>query len=239
MQLSRLENEAYSKIKESGLVVFSVNDLGLLLGIDKTKVYNLIKALKKKGVLLSVGKRKFSLSGTNEFEVVSELNFPSYISFWSALNYYGFSDNTPKKIFIATTKYCKDIGNFKYVTLSKRRFFGYSSVGKITIAEKEKGIIDSLLFPKYSGGIKEIEKSLKNALNEIDLGKIIDYALKMNSKAIVRRLRYLLDNLDVKNLSAKDLKKLKNNMGKGFELLDPTLEKKNNLNKKWLLDINT
>jgi len=241
MQLSKLENRAYDKIKESGLVTFGAGDLRLLLGIGKTKAYNLIKALKKKGVLLSVGKRKFALSGTNEFEIASELNFPSYISFWSALNYYGFSDNTPKKIFIATTRYHKDVGNFKYITLSKKRFFGYASVRKITIAEKEKAIIDSLLFPKYSGGIKEIKKSLKEAINEIDLNKIVNYALKIESNIAVKRLGYLLDNLDINNkdkISAKYLKKLGKNIGKGFGLLDPSLEKRNNLNKKWLLDIN-
>jgi predicted transcriptional regulator of viral defense system len=27
-------------------------------------------------------------------------------------------------------------------------------------------------------------------------------------------------------------------IGKGYELLDPSLKKRNNLNKKWLLDVN-
>jgi len=233
MQLSKLENEAYEEIEKSKLIVFSVSDLCLLLRIDKTKAYNLLKAFKKKKIIKSIGKRKFTLSGKNEFEIASELNFPSYISFWSALNYYGFSDNNPRKIFIATTKYSKDIDDFKYATLSKERFFGYISIGKITIAEKEKAIIDSLLFPKYSGGIREIKKSLKNALNEIDLKKTMNYALKTKSRAVVRRLGYLLDSLGV-----KDLEKLEKNIGKGFELLDPSLEKKNNLNKRWMLDIN-
>ncbi len=233
MQLSKLENKAYEEITKSKLTVFSVNDLCLLLQIDRIKAYNLLKALKKKKIIKSIGKRKFAFSEKNEFEIASELNFPSYISFWSALNYYGFSDNNPRKIFIATTKYSKDIGDFKYVTLSKKRFFGYISIGKIAIAEKEKAIVDSLLFPKYSGGINEIKKSLKNALNEIDFKKIINYALKIESRAVARRLGYLLDFLGI-----KDLKELEKNIGSGFELLDPTLEKKNNLNKKWILDIN-
>ncbi len=235
MQLSKLESNAYDVIKKSDLRVFRVNDLMLLLGIDKIKTYNLIKALKKKRVIIGLGKRKFSLREANEFEIASELTFPSYISFWSALNYYGFSDNTPKKIFIATTKYSKDIKNFKYVTLSKKRFFGYTSIGRITIAEKEKAIIDSLLFPKYSGGIKEIKKSIAVAKREIDFQKIINYALRVESKLVLRRLGYLLDCLRIKK---KGLKKLEKNIGKGFGLLDPSLERKNNLNKKWLLDIN-
>jgi len=239
MNLSKQENEVYRKIKESDLIVFSVSDLCLLMDFRKTKTYNLIKALKKKQVIKKLGKGKFALSETNELEIASALNFPSYISFWTALNYYGFSDNTPKKIFIATTKYYRDIENFKYVTLSKERFFGYTSVGKITISEKEKAIIDSLLFPRYSGGIKEIKYSLENAVKEIDLDKLVRYANKIKSKAVKRRLGYLLESLDIdKKISKKHIEKLQKNKGRGYELLDPTLEKKNKLNKKWLLDIN-
>jgi len=233
MQLSKLENKVYEEIKKNKLVTFSINDLSLLLKFNRTKIYNIIKALKRKKIIKNIGKRKFSLWETNEFEIASELNFPSYISFWSALNYYGFSDDTPNKIFIVTTKYSKDLENFKYITLSNKRFFGYISVGNISMAEKEKSIIDSLILPKYAGGIKEIKKSLENALSRIDLKKLILYALKVKSKIVIRRLGYLLETLKVKNL-----KKLEKEIGKGFELLDPTLKKKNNLNKKWLLDIN-
>ncbi len=233
MQLSQLENKAYEKIKKTGMVLFSVTDISLLLNINKTKTYNLVKALKKKKAIKSIGKRKFSLYETNEFEIASELNFPSYISFWSALNYYNFSDNNPKKIFIATTKYSKEIYPFKYITLSKKRFFGYVSIGKITIAEKEKAIIDCILFPKYSGGIREIKKAMAVSVKLINKKKLIDYALKLKSKAVIRRLGFLLENLGFKNL-----KNLEKKIGRGYELLDPTLEKKNNLNKKWLLDVN-
>lgn len=233
MNLSKLENKAYERIKESGLTVFNISDISLLLEIKKQKTYNLIKSLKKKKIINSISNGKFALSETNEFEIASSINFPSYISFWTALNYYGFSDNTPKKIFIVTTKYSKEKDNFKFITLSKKRFFGYISVGKITLAEKEKAIIDSLLMPKYAGGIKEIKISLEKALKEIDIKKLIDYAIKINSKAVIRRLGFLLDQLKIKY--PKKIEKL---IGKGYELLDPSLEKRNNLNKKWLLDIN-
>jgi predicted transcriptional regulator of viral defense system len=233
MNLSKLENKAYERIKESGLTVFNISDISLLLEIKKQKTYNLIKSLKKKKIIYSISNGKFALSKTNEFEIASSINFPSYISFWTALNYYGLSDNTPKKIFIVTTKYSKEKDNFKFITLSKKRFFGYISVGKITLAEKEKAIIDSLLMPKYAGGIKEIKISLEKALKEIDIKKLIDYAIKIDSKAVIRRLGFLLDQLKIKY--PKKIEKL---IGKGYELLDPSLKKRNNLNKKWLLDIN-
>jgi predicted transcriptional regulator of viral defense system len=232
MNISKLEDKAYRMLKANNFIVFKIKDLEMLLKIDKIKAYNLIKALKNKKIIKKE-KGFFYFSDTDEFVIASNVHFPSYVSFWSALNYYGFSDNTPKKIFLVTTKYSKETGSFKYICLSKKRFFGYTSVGSIVIAEKEKAIIDSLLFPKYAGGIKEIKSCLDSAFNCLDKNKLIEYAIKMGNKAVIRRLGFLLEEKGFKSLS-----KLKKNIGKGYELLDPTLSKKNNLNKTWLLDIN-
>jgi len=231
MQLSKIENLAYSKLKESNLSLFKSKDLCLLLGINKTKSYNIIKALKKKGTVKRINSYLI-FSDANEMAVASEINSPSYISFWSALNYYGFSDQMPKKIFLTTTKYKKEVQGFKYITMSKKRFFGYMKIKDITIAEKEKAVIDSLLLPRYSGGMKEVMKSIKNNLENLDIKKLIDYAVKMKSKSVLRRLGYILEK------NKKNTKGIINKIGGGYELFDPNLKKKNNLNKKWLLDIN-
>ncbi len=233
MQLSKLENLAYETLKDSGFSVFRVKDLCLLLKINRTKAYNIIKSLKKKNAIKKI-KNSFSFNDINEFALATSIHYPSYISFWSALSYYGFTDNMPRKIFLATTKFSKEINNFKYITLSNKRFFGYTKINEIVIAEKEKALIDSLLFPKYAGGIKEIIKCIKSALKEIDIKKTINYAEKIQSKAVLRRLCYILELNGYK----KDLEKIKRKIGKGYELLDPNLKRKNNLNDKWLLDIN-
>ena len=53
---------------------------------EKNISTNLVKALKKKGVIKKAGKRFLALSEANDFLVGININFPSYISFWSALN---------------------------------------------------------------------------------------------------------------------------------------------------------
>ncbi len=233
MQLSKLEDFAYRELKNNGLVVFRIRDLCLLLNIDRVKAYNLIKALKEKNAIKKAGKSFFALRDTNEFVIGVALNYPSYVSFWSALNYYGLSDQTPRKIFLATTRYSKEINNFKYVTLSRKRFFGYTKIGDIVIADKEKAIIDSLLFPKYSGGIREVMISIKTGLNDLNISKLISYAIKINNRIVIKRLGFILESLNYKKV-----KKLLRYLGKGYELLDPSLNRKNNFNKRWLLDVN-
>jgi len=232
MLLSKTEDLVYRELKKQGFVVFTIKDLRLLLGINATKAYNLMKALKKKGAIRKFNSA-FVFSDVDEFLAGTSLHYPSYVSFWSALNYYRWSDQTPKKIFLATTRYSKEIASFKYITLAKKRFFGYMKVGDITIAEKEKAIIDSLLFPKYSGGMREIKTSLEASFKELNKKKLISYALKTESKIAIRRLGFLLEEMGYKKIDI-----LKKNMGKGYELLDPSLKRKNKFNKIWLLDIN-
>ena len=235
MQLSKLESKTYEILKKNNLTVFRVNDVKLLLGVNRTKSYNIIKALKKKKAIEAVKAGLYAFHGTNELIIGSYLNWPSYLSFWSALSYYGFTDQLPKTMFYATTRYKKQIKGYKYITISKKRFFGYTKVGNIMIAEKEKAIIDSLLFPKYSGGTREVASCIKKSIRELDKNKLIDYALKVESKSALRRLGFVMELIGFKG---KRLDRIAKRIGKGYELLDPSLSRKNNLNKKWFLDIN-
>ena len=234
MQLSKLESKSYEILKRNNLIIFKTKDLMLLLGISKEKAYNLIKALKRKKAIEAVKAGLYALEGTNELIIGSYLNWPSYLSFWSALSYYHYTDQLPKTIFYASTKYRKTIKSYKYVAIAKKRFFGYTKIGNIIIAKREKAIIDSLLFPKYAGGIKELIACLEKSINELNKEKLLDYAVRIKSKAVLRRLGFILELIGCNSI----LKAIKKNIGKGFELLDPSLNKRNNLNKKWLLDIN-
>src|SRR3989338_7449585 len=83
--------------------------------------------------------------------------------------------------------------NYKYVVISAKRFFGYTKIGNIIIAEREKAIIDSLLFPKYAGGIKELIACLEKSINELNKEKLLDYAVRIKSKAVLRRLGFILE----------------------------------------------
>lgn len=234
MQLSRLENLAVETIKQQGFLTFKVKDLCLQLKIDRIAAYNLIKTLKKKGIIKKI-KQSYILKEINELSLGAELYSPAYLSFWSALNYYGYSDQLPKEIYFATPRHTKRIEPFRYISLNPARFFGYVSLGGLVIAEKEKVFLDSLLLPRYAGGIKEIKRCLGAAISELNLKKLIAYAEKMKSKSVLRRLGFLLEGEEIEE---RLLAKLRKKIGKGFEKLDPVLPNKGRFNKKWLLDIN-
>lgn len=233
MQLSKTENLALETLKKNKLEVFRLNDLALLLEFDKTKTYNLIKALKNKNTIDPISSGIYCLKYTNDFVVGTYFNSPSYVGFLSALNYYGFSDNLPRKITLVSTRYKKH-NKFEYICLSSKRFFGYKKEGEVVLSEKEKTFVDSLLFPKYSGGIKEIARTLRENLDKLDLDKLIDYSLKVESKMVLRRLGFILDE----KLGQKNKEKLLKKIGKGVGFLDPNIKTRKNLNKQWLLYTN-
>lgn len=233
MQISKTENLAIETLKKNKLKFFKLNDLALLLEFDKTKIYNLIKALKKKKIIEAVSSGIYCLEDANDFEIGVYFNSPSYVSFLSALNYYGFSDNNPKKITFVSTKYKKH-KKFEFICLSKKRFFGYKKEGDIVIGEIEKVFVDSLLFPKYSGGIKETSRLLIGNLDKLNMNKLIDYSLKVESKMVLRRLGFILDE----KLDKKNKEKLLKKIGKGVGFLDPNIKTRRNLNKEWLLYTN-
>lgn len=230
MQISKLESKALEQLKD--MKIFRLVDLIELLSLTQTQAYNLIKSLKLKRIITKIRQGLYAITGTDEMLIANRMSWPSYISLWTALNYYGLTEQVPKKIFSITTRYIKNKGSFQFITVKTNRFFGYTKVGEITIAEPEKAVIDSLLFPNYAGGIKEVSKCLENP-KLFDKNKLFDYALKIQSKAVLRRLSYLLDSKGIKVPA-----NIRGMIGKGYELLDPTLKKKNNYNKEWLLDIN-
>ncbi|MBI2629657.1 hypothetical protein HYW76_01005 [Candidatus Pacearchaeota archaeon] len=233
MQLSKGEEKAYETLKRNKLQLFRLRELSLLLNIDKTKTYNLIKALKGKNAVDVLSSGIYSLKDTDDFAAGAYFNWPSYVSFLSALNYYGFSDNLPKKITFVSTKYKKN-QRFEYVCLSQKRYFGYKKIGDIIIADREKVFVDSLLFPKYSGGIKEIARLLLENINSLDINKLLNYSLRVDSKMVLRRLGFILND----KLTKKEKGLLLSKIGKGAGFLDPMIKTRKNLNKEWLLYTN-
>lgn len=231
-----------SALAEQGKNLFTVDKAISILNENKLSVTKLLHDLVKNGWLNRISKGKYLIlpleAGTelkyteHEFVLASILTSNYYISYWSALNYYGLTEQVPKTVFIATPKQRsekKALGiTFKFVTLNNHKFFGFKMVQinnhPVNIAEKEKVIIDCLDQLRYCGGIVEVIKAIDEAKEELDFTKLITYAKKMKNSAIINRLGYILELLEVK----AEVKP-----GKYYVLLDPINKKKGTYCKKW------
>ena len=225
---------------------FTPDFLSHYLQVEKERVYNLLKTLQRKELVERIEKGKYLVLGFEPDRVLSRPNFignkivtPSYVSFWNALNFYGFTEQVPRRITFVSTKRKDDITfegyRFKYVRLKPRRFFGYTKKGEefsFLIADEEKAIIDSLFLPKYAGGIDEVLKALKRAIDEIEKEKLIDYAIDMKNKSLCARLGFMLKQMD------KEGKKLKHNLPESPVKLDPSKEREGDIDQEWKVYIN-
>ena len=75
MLLSKNEDKVCGELRKRGFVVFKVKDLQKLLEMDKTKAYNIIKALKKKKVNKKM-KNFLAFADEEDFAVGNSINYP-------------------------------------------------------------------------------------------------------------------------------------------------------------------
>lgn len=230
------ERQFINTIKEQNLGIITISDASRLINKSRKYTALYLKRLEKRKVIKRIEKGKYSLQDTPIQVIASNLITPSYISFLSGLYYYHLTTQIPRIMQIATTKSKKRInyeeGDIQFINL--RRIFGYNrektQVGYIFIGEKEKIIIDSLLLPKYCP-INETINTIKEY--KFDVKKLINYALKMNSVVLIKRLGYSLDLNDIDIYS-----RVKKNLNKRYDLLNPHLPATDKKNTKWKLKIN-
>lgn len=148
----------------SPIPVFSSQSLAKLLDIKKERsVYLIIHKLLKGGVLEKLGKNCYVLTQkpAHQFLVANYCLMPSYISFESALSYYGILSQFPTEVTsvtpLKTTKYVLNNQMFSYTHLKKDLFWGYIKKDDgFLIACPEKAILDQAYMA--SKGLKAFPK---------------------------------------------------------------------------------
>jgi len=221
LKISNLSTESLQK------VLYRLQQSGAIERIEKGK-YLIIPLGAEKG--------KYTL---HEFVIGSLLVEPYTIAYWSALNYYGLTEQIPTTVFIQTITRKFNTNpevfgvQYKIVKIKKEKMFGirkeWIEETQITITDKEKTMIDCLDKPQYCGGIIEVAKALKN--NKLNRKKLEDYAQRIGNSGVLRRLGYLCELLDLKI----NLPKINT---RNYLLLDPTMPGKDTKNARWRLIIN-
>ncbi len=232
---------------DNDIFYFQPKQLSLLLETNMNKTYDIIQKLKNHQVIYEIENGKYLVTGYDKkrilskpFYVATHCVVPSYISYWSMLNYYGFTEQVPRMIFVATTKQKNQLRFhrylFKYVHIKKEKLYGYtrehSDSFPMFLADKEKTLIDSIDLPQYAGGITEIAKCIHNAVDFINKKKLVDYAKRFPNRSMISRLGYLFEQ------NGADLKELVQFTSTSFVLLNPKKPRSTIWNKKWKINVN-
>jgi len=227
---------------------FTVNDVVKISKLDRDSLKKMLYRMERRGWIERIEKGKYLIIPLdaqkgkytlNEFVIGSLLVNPYSIAYWSALNFYGFTEQIPSTVFIQTIsrKKKQDIEVFgvryRIIRLKGEKFFGMRKEWiedfQIKITDREKTIVDCLDKPQFCGGIVEVAKGLKS--KDFDKKKLLRYAKRIGNSGVLRRLGYLDEflSLDI-NVPRPDTR--------NYLLLDPTMSHKGSTSSKWRLVVN-
>ena len=247
--LSTRESEVLSTLSSRGKTIFTTGDLKEFIQEPKNLLDNLSRKKwilrMKKGVYaiapLEAGKTGAAAYTLHSFAIASYLVEPYYIGYWSALNYHGLTDQTPPAVYIATTKPRNSRRmldtEFRFVTIPARKLFGVAKVEiekrEVNVSSAEKTVVDCLDHPEHSGGMEEVARAIQGG--EIDFKRLVDCAERLGNGAVLKRLGYMADALNVQELLRllSDVK-----LSKGYSVLDPTMPKRGKITERWRLVVN-
>lgn len=255
--ISDRETILLSTLSKENKTIIDFEDISRVLKVSYIYARKIAERLHKKKWLLPISRGKYLVvplsAGVNseytehEFIIASYFTKNYYIAYWSALNYYGYTEQTPFTVFVATTSRIwkpnmkvHDV-NYKFVTIEKSKFFGITNIfvnnHNVMISNKSKTIADALDHPEFCGGIAEVTKCIWNARKEISFMDIINYARMMKNTTIIKRLGYLSDVLKIE-IPTVEYVKMQDSIKVGRSLLDPhsTIHGRSHL--KWNLIVN-
>jgi len=142
--------------------------------------------------------------------IAGKLCAPSYISLHYALAFYGIIPEAVVEITSVTSqktcRYTNAFGQYSYQTIRPKLLWGFEMKqmrdGKqYMMATAEKAIIDLLyLYPQYSSAeaLRELRMDEDWMRDELDIDRMRDYAQRVGSPALTRRIKMLLKIYDLK-----------------------------------------
>jgi len=252
--LSRLPNagKVASDLIERRKFVFRSSDIKEMYGVSSFYAYRIIKRMLRDGLAKKIWRGAFILSDSFLIGVPAEGLIDAffsgkdyYIGLRYSLLFWRLHDAPTRIIHVLTSK--RELSGrvislreerFRLIYLSPEKFFGYIRVplGSLTInlSDKEKTIIDCLLFLNRYISFNDICKALILGKEILKVSKLIDYALRLNNKSLIQRLGFLLELLNYDGY----LEKMYSHIGRTFIPLNPAKGRGGVKSNKWKIIVN-
>lgn len=169
-----------------------------------------------------------------------------YIGYYSALQVHNLITQPSLKEQIVVAKQVrpsklkiKDV-DFQFIYHNDKHFFGYKKIwidnfNKVLCSDLEKTFVDCLFKPDYAGGIVEVARAIYTSRDKIKFNKLLEYAKHFQSQAVIKRLGFLLEILDIET---EIIEKLNKNKSSSYVLLDTELPKSGKMISRWSIQQN-
>ena len=193
------------------------------------------------------------------FAIATSLVSPSAVALFSALAHHGLTDQiprvitaiAPRKVVVpsmrkpgqATGRRGHHLWHaagldFRYVTILPKRFdFGIEQVWldegfRVPVTDRERTVLDLFALPRVVGGLSEGLAVLERAGDDIELKKLVGYALRYGSVAVAKRLGWSLEQIGVARSLLVPLAELP---ASHFTALDPGRVRRGPRDRRWMI----
>lgn len=188
----------------------------------------------------------------HEHEIAMFLVKPAAISHFSSFQYHGLTDQIPFVVYISTLRGSKpprlsnktDMGDtingtpYKFIHYKAEHYFGFinrwEGSTKIIYTDFERSLLDGLMHPHLCGGIQEVLYAFERNITKINIPRIVEYALKLET-ATAKRLGWVLDNLGI---DIKTLDPLLSLPIKSYNKFNVRADSHGQYNRKWMIQEN-
>lgn len=243
-------------LRNQGKTIFTLDEAVQIYGGNNQQTSKFMRSLVMRGVLGHVGTGKYIILQSG-LEAAQSTNWPIIakelagtddycISHYSAMRLHGMTTHPLIHVYITMSKRMRlktAFGiTYHFVYSKSEKFWGVKSQWvskheKIMVSDIERTILDGLDRPDLCGGLKDVLLGIWAAQKKIEWRKLVDSALKYKSYAVVKRLGFILEILDLNEDCVKDLH-LVAIRSKSYILLDPAGVRVGKHLLKWYIQIN-
>lgn len=195
------------------------------------------------------------------YAIAAALIQPMAISHWSACSHHGFTTQnpvmvqatTPGKVItpeMRTGKAYSPRGravwtvaghDFEFIHIKPNLFWGFQKLWvnswlQVNMTDRERTALDLIARPDIFGGFSAAIEILENGINQINVDRLVDYAIKYDVGSVIKRLGWSLENL---GYAGPSLESLRVYPVKRYYRLDPGLEETSvKKNSRWHISEN-
>jgi len=237
--------------------VFTLPDLEEITRLSSRSARSFVGSLVRRGVVTRLEPGLFTLV---PFELGHEREYPGnplvvareivgggdyYVSHASAMELHRMVTQPQLVVYVTAPRAIRTrwiLGTeFRFVRAKPEHMFGITvhwatKTERVRVSDLERTVIDGLKQSEYCGGFTEVAKGFWMRREDIDAERLVDHALRLDVGAVIRRLGFLMELLEVD--APKALGRLHERLTKTYAVLDPLLPTEGRYLARWRLRVN-
>lgn len=237
---------------------FGIDDAAKALGMPRARAGNLLRHLASRGWLSRVRRGLYTTVplGASEpsawredpWRVADAVFSPCYIGGWSACEHWGLTEQVFRGVVVVTARPVRaselEVQGtlFRVKHLPEAAHFGTRAVWrervKVKVSDATRTIVDILDDPRVGGGIRHAASVVREYMAgpHRDEKRLVEYCDRLGNRTVFKRLGFIVETLGLDSPSLVEA--CLERVSRGLSKLDPAVNRKGRVLKRWWLWIN-